>query len=103
MYLCPQECSYFWNDDIRSTQASTQNTAGTARKSSSNPFGAAKPREEVLAKKGIDAKLVDLRIEKKSTPVRLTSVSIINNRFFLYETVYISTEYSFSFILMITK
>ena len=47
-------------------------TSSSSSRGSSNPFGAAKPREEVLAKKGIDAKLVDARIEKKVTPVRLT-------------------------------
>ena len=39
---------------------------------SSSIFGAAKPREEVLAKKGVDAKQVDARIEKKVTPVRIS-------------------------------
>mmetsp|Transcript_19534 Transcript_19534/g.40444 ORF Transcript_19534/g.40444 Transcript_19534/m.40444 type:complete len:387 (+) Transcript_19534:81-1241(+) len=38
-----------------------------------NPFGAAKPREEVLASKGIDPTLVDTRIEKKAHAPRLTA------------------------------
>lgn len=40
--------------------------------SSSNPFGSAKPREEVLANKGIDAKLIDERIQKKASVLHLT-------------------------------
>ncbi|KAL3816073.1 hypothetical protein ACHAXA_009711 [Cyclostephanos tholiformis] len=41
--------------------------------SKSNPFGAAKPREEVLASKGIDASLVDMRVERKASVARLTA------------------------------
>jgi len=41
--------------------------------SKSNPFGAAKPREEVLASKGIDASLVDKRVERKASVARLTA------------------------------
>lgn len=33
-----------------------------------NPFGAARPREEVLAEKGLDWKKIDLEIEAKKTP-----------------------------------
>mmetsp|Transcript_33656 Transcript_33656/g.38977 ORF Transcript_33656/g.38977 Transcript_33656/m.38977 type:complete len:255 (+) Transcript_33656:111-875(+) len=45
----------------------------TASSSKSNPFGSAKPREEVLASKGIDSHLVDARIEQKAQPKRLTA------------------------------
>ena len=38
----------------------------------SNPFGAAKPREEVLAAAGVNAAELDKKIEKKAAPVRLT-------------------------------
>jgi len=31
-----------------------------------NPFGNARPREEILAQKGIDFKAVDQRIERKA-------------------------------------
>lgn len=39
----------------------------------SNPFGAAKPREQVLASKGIDASLVDKRVERKASVPRLSA------------------------------
>jgi len=38
-----------------------------------NPFGAARPREEVLADKGLDWKKVDLEIEAKKATSRPTS------------------------------
>ena len=38
----------------------------------SNPFGAAKPREEILASKGMNAADMDKQIERKAAPVRLT-------------------------------
>lgn len=62
----------------RSAQAGTtsSNTSGSGSRRSANLFGAAKPREEVLAKKGIDAKLMDERIQKKVAPVRFTKVSL---------------------------
>ncbi|KAL7470513.1 hypothetical protein ACHAXS_010767 [Conticribra weissflogii] len=47
--------------------------AAPASPSKPNPFGAAKPREEVLASKGIDPTLVDTRIEKKAHVPRLTA------------------------------
>mmetsp|Transcript_64530 Transcript_64530/g.76399 ORF Transcript_64530/g.76399 Transcript_64530/m.76399 type:complete len:212 (+) Transcript_64530:163-798(+) len=50
----------------------TPQSQPSPRSSSSNPFGNAKPREEVLAGKGIDAKLVDARIQKKATTLHLT-------------------------------
>mmetsp|Transcript_49529 Transcript_49529/g.73660 ORF Transcript_49529/g.73660 Transcript_49529/m.73660 type:complete len:255 (-) Transcript_49529:684-1448(-) len=56
----------------RSSQGVAQASFSSSRKAASNPFGAAKPREEVLADKGIDAKLIDERIQKKSEVVRLT-------------------------------
>ena len=37
-----------------------------------NPFGSAKPREEVLARKGIDFHTIDNRIEKKSDMVHFS-------------------------------
>lgn len=55
----------------RSTKKPSE-SSGTSAASSSSPFGAAKPREEVLAQKGIDPKLVDERIQKKATPLRFT-------------------------------
>eukprot|EP00978_Attheya_sp_CCMP212_P034544 scaffold145139_cov40-Attheya_sp.AAC.1 len=58
----------------RSATAGSTAAAPSSSSSSgkSNPFGAAKPREEVLASKGIDAKLVDARIQKKAAGVKLT-------------------------------
>jgi len=44
----------------------------TGGKAKSNPFGAAKPREEVLQKKGVDVKLVDSRIDKKAEVLHFT-------------------------------
>lgn len=49
----------------------------TSSKAKSNPFGAAKPREEVLQKKGVDVKLVDSRIEKKAEILHLTKVRVV--------------------------
>ena len=40
-----------------------------------NPFGAAKPREEVLASKGIDVSTIDSRIDKKAHVAHFTKVS----------------------------
>lgn len=56
-----------------SSSQSQQQASSNSGKSSI--FGAAKPREEVLASKGIDAKLVDERITKKATTVHYTRVS----------------------------
>ena len=53
--------------------ATTTTTASASSTSKSNPFGAAKPRELVLASKGIDPTLVDTRIEKKATQTRFTA------------------------------
>ncbi len=39
---------------------------------SSSIFGSAKPREAVLASKGIDPTLVDKRVERKASVARLT-------------------------------
>eukprot|EP00580_Thalassiosira_gravida_P007770 CAMPEP_0201627478 /NCGR_PEP_ID=MMETSP0493-20130528/2646_1 /ASSEMBLY_ACC=CAM_ASM_000838 /TAXON_ID=420259 /ORGANISM="Thalassiosira gravida, Strain GMp14c1" /LENGTH=161 /DNA_ID=CAMNT_0048097931 /DNA_START=203 /DNA_END=684 /DNA_ORIENTATION=+ len=50
-----------------------KSTASGGGHSKSNPFGAAKPREEVLASKGIDASLVDKRVEQKASVARLTA------------------------------
>ncbi|KAK7247380.1 hypothetical protein RIF29_42262 [Crotalaria pallida] len=44
-----------------------------ARANKSNPFGAARPREEVLAEKGLDWKKLDLDIEAKKASSRPTS------------------------------
>lgn len=56
----------------RSAQGVAAATSGGASRKS-NPFGAAKPREDVLASKGIDAHIVDNRIEKKAAVRRFTS------------------------------
>jgi len=50
-----------------SSEASPQNSAPSNSERKNNPFGAAKPREEVLASKGIDSKLVDMRFQKKAS------------------------------------
>jgi pyruvate/2-oxoglutarate dehydrogenase complex dihydrolipoamide acyltransferase (E2) component len=60
----------------RSQAAASAATHASAGKS--NPFGAAKPREEVLASKGIDPKLVEERIEKKAHAVHYTRVRQTN-------------------------
>jgi len=52
--------------------SSTSTLTSTSSTAKSSIFGAAKPREEVLASKGIDAKLVDERITKKATAVHYT-------------------------------
>jgi len=44
----------------------------SSKSSSSSIFGQAKPREEVLADKGIDVKTVDERIQKKAAVLHLT-------------------------------
>mmetsp|Transcript_33262 Transcript_33262/g.67113 ORF Transcript_33262/g.67113 Transcript_33262/m.67113 type:complete len:170 (-) Transcript_33262:1061-1570(-) len=49
----------------------------TGGKAKSNPFGAAKPREEVLQKKGVDVKLVDSRIDKKAEVLHFTKVRTV--------------------------
>lgn len=46
--------------------------SGAAGGGSSSIFGAAKPREAVLASKGIDPTLVDKRVERKASVTRLT-------------------------------
>lgn len=53
-------------------RGSSQTVAPIGRRSptsKSNPFGAAKPREEVLAGRGIDVRLADERIQKKASNV----------------------------------
>lgn len=57
----------------RSAKAAQDQAAAHASSAKSNPFGAAKPREEVLASKGIDATLVDKRVERKAHVPRLTA------------------------------
>eukprot|EP00585_Thalassiosira_rotula_P014162 CAMPEP_0196164774 /NCGR_PEP_ID=MMETSP0911-20130528/886_1 /TAXON_ID=49265 /ORGANISM="Thalassiosira rotula, Strain GSO102" /LENGTH=159 /DNA_ID=CAMNT_0041430081 /DNA_START=23 /DNA_END=498 /DNA_ORIENTATION=- len=57
----------------RSATAGKSSGASGGGSSKSNPFGAAKPREEVLASKGIDASLVDKRVERKASVPRLTA------------------------------
>mmetsp|Transcript_6725 Transcript_6725/g.14496 ORF Transcript_6725/g.14496 Transcript_6725/m.14496 type:complete len:215 (-) Transcript_6725:412-1056(-) len=54
----------------RSVTAGSTNTSSSSSKPSL--FGAARTREEVLASKGIDPKLVEARIERKSVPLRLS-------------------------------
>eukprot|EP00588_Corethron_pennatum_P014875 CAMPEP_0194279054 /NCGR_PEP_ID=MMETSP0169-20130528/13169_1 /TAXON_ID=218684 /ORGANISM="Corethron pennatum, Strain L29A3" /LENGTH=178 /DNA_ID=CAMNT_0039023411 /DNA_START=67 /DNA_END=600 /DNA_ORIENTATION=+ len=46
--------------------------ANASSSSKPSPFGAARTREEVLASKGIDPKLVEARIERKAVPLRLS-------------------------------
>mmetsp|Transcript_12773 Transcript_12773/g.19037 ORF Transcript_12773/g.19037 Transcript_12773/m.19037 type:complete len:284 (-) Transcript_12773:141-992(-) len=53
----------------RSKAAAPQAAGG----GSSSIFGAAKPREAVLASKGIDPTLVDKRVERKASVARLTA------------------------------
>lgn len=55
------------------TAATDAARSGGGGSSKSNPFGAAKPREQVLASKGIDASLVDKRVERKASVPRLTA------------------------------
>ncbi|KAL7532086.1 hypothetical protein ACHAWF_004008 [Thalassiosira exigua] len=57
----------------RSANAGSTSQDPSPRAGGSNPFGAAKPREEVLASKGIDASLVDKRVERKASVPRLTA------------------------------
>merc|ERR1719221_2446798 len=57
----------------RSANAGKDNGGGGGVSSKSNPFGAAKPREQVLASKGIDAKQVDQRVERKAHRTKLTA------------------------------
>lgn len=45
---------------------------GASGGGSSSIFGSAKPREAVLASKGIDPTLVDKRVERKASVARLT-------------------------------
>jgi hypothetical protein len=55
----------------RSSKAAPQDS-GSSGGGSSSIFGAAKPREAVLASKGIDPTLVDKRVERKASVTRLT-------------------------------
>mmetsp|Transcript_14590 Transcript_14590/g.20621 ORF Transcript_14590/g.20621 Transcript_14590/m.20621 type:complete len:213 (-) Transcript_14590:48-686(-) len=59
---------------LKPRSATKKHDASSASASSgkSNPFGAAKPREEVLASKGIDAKSIDEKIQKKATVLHFT-------------------------------
>lgn len=61
---------------------STKPTAGSTIKSPKppkpNPFGSAKPREEVLAKKGIDFHVIDDRIQKKASVAHFSREQEIN-------------------------
>ncbi|KAH8056660.1 hypothetical protein JL721_9942 [Aureococcus anophagefferens] len=41
-------------------------SGGAARSAKSNPFGAARTREEVLASKGIDAKAIDAKLDERT-------------------------------------
>ncbi len=56
------------------SKAAPQDSSGAAAAGggSSSIFGAAKPREAVLASKGIDPTLVDKRVERKASVARLT-------------------------------
>jgi len=56
----------------RSAQGVSAAQQAASASAKSNPFGAAKPREQVLAEKGVDPKLVDSRIEKKAEVSHLT-------------------------------
>ena len=56
----------------RSSSGVAENASAGASARSSNPFGAAKPREEILAKRGVDVRLVDERVEKKATVAHLS-------------------------------
>lgn len=51
-----------------------QNDISPSNKTRVNPFGNARPREEILARKGIDVKALDLRIENKAHFVHYTRV-----------------------------
>ena len=61
----------------RSAQGVSAAQQAASASAKSNPFGAAKPREQVLAEKGVDPKLVDSRIEKKAEVFHLTKVSVL--------------------------
>eukprot|EP01083_Nonionella_stella_P022903 63310_1 len=50
----------------------------TKKKHHVNPFGSAKPREEVLARKGIDFHIIDDRIQKKATVAHFTGIQEIH-------------------------
>ena len=52
------------------------NVESSRTSAKNNPFGAAKPREEVLASKGIDVSTIDSRIDKKAVVARFTKVRI---------------------------
>lgn len=58
----------------KSTTVAKAKPTTTAKPKKKNPFGSAKPREEVLAKKGIDFHIIDERITKKSTVAHYTRV-----------------------------
>ncbi|KAI3720358.1 hypothetical protein L6452_21274 [Arctium lappa] len=60
-------------DPRRSESAPVEPLAKTNSVNKPNPFGAARPREEVLAEKGLDWKKVDLEIESKKSSSRPTS------------------------------
>ena len=51
-----------------------------ASKTRVNPFGNARPREEILARKGIDVKALDRRIEIKAHVVHYTRVSFMKRK-----------------------
>ena len=55
--------------------------SGAAGGGSSSIFGSAKPREAVLASKGIDPTLVDKRVERKASVTRLTGECVLQNVF----------------------
>lgn len=54
----------------RGTTNTTESSSTTTAKS--NPFGAAKPREEILKAKGVDIKVADEKIEAKVAKPRYT-------------------------------
>jgi ribosomal protein S21 len=56
------------------TSPSSSSNISHQKKKAVNPFGSAKPREENLARKGVDPRLVDERIQKKAGVVHFTRV-----------------------------
>lgn len=54
------------------SKAAPQDSGAAGGGGSSSIFGSAKPREAVLASKGIDPTLVDKRVERKASVARLT-------------------------------
>jgi hypothetical protein len=63
---------------LKPRSAGAAASTGEHKSGKSNPFGAAKPRELVLASKGIDPSTIDAKVAKKSVVKHYTKVCYVD-------------------------